>query len=119
MTTVMNARANNLGLVQLGENAVAKFLADGRVEVTQGEVGSYRYRRLFDRKTLEDGYAAWESSMPRDEDGTVKLSADTWAVYYETHIDFGGGELEMVDGFGSSVGLDVKDVQQLISVMTH
>ena len=105
--------------IALREDAVARLLSDGRWEVTQGEVGSYRYRRILDRKTLEAGYAAWEACAPRDGTGMVQIAANTWADYHEGHIDFDGGEIEMVEGFGSRVGLTVEDVKHLMSATAH
>lgn len=107
------------GTIRLGEGAVARLLSDGRVEVTQGEVGSYRYRRLMDHETLKAGYAAWENRTPREADGLVSIGNDTWVDYHAEHIDFGGHEVEMVEGFGSRIGLPIGDVQRLISATTH
>lgn len=106
-------------VIALGEGAVARLLSDGRWEVTQGEVGSYRYRRLLDRETLAAGYAAWESCAPRDETDMVQIAADTWADYEENHISFDGGAIEMVEGFGSRVGLVAEDVKRLMSATAH
>ncbi|MFP5434941.1 MAG: hypothetical protein ACLGIM_17740 [Alphaproteobacteria bacterium] len=116
MLNTLNTAGSVIGL---GEDAVARLLSDGRWEVTQGEVGSYRYRRVFDRATLEAGYAAWKSGTTQGAPGAIQISADTWADCHETHIDFEGEEIEMVEGFGSRIGMLVEDVQRLLSVTTH